>query len=263
MRRVIQEDTVRQMYLKEGITEIYADENTLVTQQAKDYIREKHLKLVEGGRPDREQTVSRSETVSHPPKENTEIHPPKQNGGAKYVTEDGDILDEKPEHMTHLYGNMLVLKSHPAIALRGKLDSMEAAIIEVQFLAEQKGKHKIVTDLNEILMYCRRMLSCEVSGAQLPEVKLLGYDGAQQRAVSHDPQKYFGIGHLLPDYQMDEWCIRFNRLRTQSRELELAAIAAFVSPDGEVEREDILQGMNRLSSVFYIMMCRAAAKIYK
>ena len=263
MRRVIQEDTVRQMYLKEGITEIYVDENTLVTQQAKDYIREKRLKLVEGGRTEMAQNMPSKHPEPHPPKENTQIHPPKQSGGAKYVTEDGDILDEKPEHMTHIYGNMLVSKSHPVIALRGKLDSMEAAIIEVQFLAARQGREKIVADLDEILRYCRKMLSCEVSGAVLPREKLLGYDEDQQRAVSHDPQKYFGVGHLLVDYQMDEWCIRFNRLRTQSREMELAAIAAFVSPEGEVEREDILQGMNRLSSVFYIMMCRAAAKIYK
>lgn len=244
--RVIQEDTVRQMFLKQGITEIHVDKNTLVTQQAKDYIREKHLKLVEDDLP----------------RENTDIHPPKQSKGPKYVTEDQRVLNEKPEHMTHIHGNKLVVKNHPVIALRGKLDSMEAAIIQVQYLADQKGKQEIVQELEEILSYCRQMLACEVMGKPLPQVKLLGLDEGQQRDVSHNPKKYFGIGHLMPNYQMDEWCIQFNLLRTQSREVELAGIAAFVSPDGQVERKDILQGLNRLSSVFYIMMCRAAAKIY-
>ena len=35
---------------------------------------------------------------------------------------------EKPEEMTHLRGNLLVKKTHPRIAFRGKLDSLEAAI---------------------------------------------------------------------------------------------------------------------------------------
>ena len=248
--RVIQEDTVRQMYLKQGIREIHVDKNTLVTQQAKDYIREKRLKLVE------------DETDENLPKENTDIHPPRQTGAAKYVTEDGTVLSEKPEYMTHIHGNTLVMKNHPVIALRGRLDSLEAEIIQVQYLAAKAGQKQIVQELDEILSYCRTMLACEVTGKPLPQVTLLGFDEQQQRDVSHHPQKYFGMGHLLPDYQMNEWCIQFNLLRTRSREVELGAIAAFVSPDGKAERTDILQGMNRLSSVFYIMMCRAAAKIY-
>ena len=250
--RVIQEDTVRQMFLKQGITEIHVDKNTLVTQQARDYIRDKKLKLVE------DDLVSEEK-----PQENRDIHPPKLESGAKYVTEDGKVLTEKPEHMTHIHGNTLVMKNHPVIALRGKLDSMEAAIVQVQYLAHQKGQEQIVKDLDEVLSYCRSMLACEVTGKPLPQVKLLGYDEEQQRDVSHYPQKYFGIGHLMVNYQMDEWCIQFNQLRTQSREVELAAIAAFVSEDGTVKREDILRGMNRLSSVFYIMMLRSAAKIYE
>lgn len=243
--RVIQEDTVRQMFLKQGITEIHVDKNTLVTQQAKDYIRDKRLKLVEDDLP----------------LENRDIHPPRQEGAAKYVTVDGSMLPKKPEHMTHIYGNTLVVKNHPVIALRGKLDSLEAAIIQVQYLAKQEGKMQIVGELEEILAFCRSMLACEVTGKPLPQTKLLGLDEEQQREVSHHPLKYFGIGHIMPNCQMDELCIQYNLLRTRAREVELAAIEAFVSPDGKtVQREDILRGMNRLSSVFYIMMCRAAAK---
>lgn len=248
--RVIQEDTVRQMFLKQGITEIHVDKNTIVTQQAKDYIRDKRLKLVED---DERKTF---------PEENKDIHPPCQEGGPKYVTEDGKVLLEKPEYMTHIHGNTLVMKNHPVIALRGQLDSLEAQIIQIQYQASREGQDKILSELDEILSYCRSMLACEVTGKPLPQRTLLGLDEEQQRDVSHYPQKYYGIGHLLPGYQMDPWCIQFNLLRTKSREVELAAIGAFVSPEGNVERTDILQGMNRLSSVFYIMMCRAAAGIY-
>ena len=248
--RVIQEDTVRQMFLKQGITEIHVDKNTIVTQQAKDYIRDKRLKLVED---DGTQTC---------PRENKDIHPPRRSGGPKYVTEEGKVLQEKPEYMTHIHGNTLVMKNHPVIAFRGQLDSLEAQIIQVQYQASLEGQDQIVSELDEILSYCRSMLACEVTGKPLPGTTLLGLDEEQQRDVSHYPQKYFGIGHLLPGYQMDKWAIQFNLLRTRSREVELSAIAAFVSADGNVERTDILQGMNRLSSVFYIMMCRSAAGIY-
>ena len=51
----------------------------------------------------------------------------------------GVKLAQKPEYMTHLRGNLLVFKDHPRIALRGKIDSLEAAIILLQLKAQEKG----------------------------------------------------------------------------------------------------------------------------
>ena len=53
---------------------------------------------------------------------------------------------------------------------------------------------------------------------------------------------------------MGETALELNCLRTQVREAELAAAAAF----GE-GREDILRCLNRLSSAVYILFCRLVA----
>ena len=45
----------------------------------------------------------------------------------------------KPEHMTNLDATRLVAKTHPRIALRGKLDSLEADILLVQTTAAERG----------------------------------------------------------------------------------------------------------------------------
>lgn len=54
--------------------------------------------------------------------------------------------------------------------------------------------------------------------------------------------------------------MELNRLRALSRQAELAAAEAFVRPDGTAERGDLLEGYNRLSSAFYLLMLRLAAE---
>jgi ethanolamine utilization cobalamin adenosyltransferase len=56
---------------------------------------------------------------------------------------------------------------------------------------------------------------------------------------------------------------KLNYLRTQVRELELAAMDAFAVTPEQVEREDILQGLNRLSSLIYIMMVQLISGHYR
>ena len=48
---------------------------------------------------------------------------------AKYRDyETGALYLEKPEYMTQIEGDMLVVKNHPRIAFRGKLDSLNASV---------------------------------------------------------------------------------------------------------------------------------------
>ena len=58
---------------------------------------------------------------------------------AKYRTLFGAALNEKPEHMTHLKGNVLVFKDHPRIAFRGWIDALEAEILLTQQAAAGEG----------------------------------------------------------------------------------------------------------------------------
>ncbi len=241
--QVLQEDTVRQLHLKQGKTEIHVGPKTYVTQQARDYIKEKRLTLIVDG-----------ETP-----ENRDIRPAPEMAAGRFRTLSGQLLDHKPEHMTHLYGNTLVPKNHPRIVLRGQLDSLEAEIVELQVQAAAAGEAELVSGLEELLAFCRSLMGSEVTGKPLAEWKLLGLDSAGLREWSQHPQEHFGIGHLMPDYRLGPWCAALNRLRARSRQVELAAVDAFVRPDGSAEREDLLRGYNRLSSAIYVLMLRLAS----
>lgn len=239
--QVLQEDTVRQLFLKRGQTEIHVERSTYVTQQARDYIREKHLVL----------------TVDGAPPQNRDIRPAAEMAAGRFQTEDGRTLDRKGEHMTHLHGNVLVPKNHPRIVLRGKLDSFQAELVVLQ--TDPEVDAPLSDDLGELLEFCRSLMCCEVTGKPLPELALLGLDAAGLRMQSQRPQEYLGVGHLLPDRSLGRVCAALNLLRCKAREVELAAVDAFVLPDGTAKREDLLRGLNRLSSALYILMLRRAA----
>ena len=163
-------------------------------------------------------------------------------------------LNQKPEHMTSLRGDVLVYKDHPRIAFRGAIDSLEAEIIVFQTITEQKGLDKLTEDLEEIIRVIRRLLRCEVSGEPVGDIKLQDLSTDELRAHSHHPSQYYGMRHFLPTHRHGEIVAYLNKLRTRARETELIAYKAFKKEDGEVEREDIITVLNRLSSLFWIMM---------
>ena len=166
---------------------------------------------------------------------------------------------EKPEEMTHLRGNLLVKKSSPRIAFRGKLDSLEAAILEAQALDHSQNAPAVRDGLGEVLEQVHLVLGAEVKDQPLEEVPILGMDQARLRQVSHNVKGAFGIDHPIPSWEMGELALRLNTLRTQVRETELAAAVAFEAP-GETPRPDIIRALNRLSSAVYILFCKLLAE---
>lgn len=171
----------------------------------------------------------------------------------------GGFVDEKPENMTALRGNLLVPKDHKRIVLRGQFDSMDASILEVQFALRAAGYSTIVEELEESRTYLKRLLRCEVMEEPVPEITLLGLSDSEIREHSHHPRKHYGIQHFAADLNDNEAVIRLNTLRTKIREIELIAYTTFKGEDGVPQRLDMIQALNRLSSVFYIMMVRAKA----
>lgn len=167
---------------------------------------------------------------------------------------DGGTFDHKPESLTHLKGRQLVHKDHPVIVWRGKLDTLCARIIEAQVVGFQMGNQQFVDELEEILGFARRLLTYEIRGKEVEEFNLLGLDSAALRERSHDPVKFFGHRHMLATYKMGPLCISLNTLRALVREVELSAAAAFKDAAGGPTRDDIIRALNRLSSLFYIMM---------
>lgn len=248
MQKILTEGLLRSQLLPEGTRDYTVTEDTVVTPTAREYLKKRRieLKIVSGnGRQaaggNEIQAMSRSEI--------------KSRGALTYVdAETGKGYREKPEDMTHLRGNLLVPKTHPRIAFRGKLDSLEALILEVQALADSQGLKALVGELGELLDHVRRVLGAEVKDQVLEPKELFGYDHARLRYVSHHVKEEIGIDHPVPDYRMGMTALKLNTLRTCIREAELAAAAAFPG-----ERRDLIEEMNRLSSGAYILFCRQVA----
>ena len=187
-------------------------------------------------------------------RERIEILPAEQARPERYQTLGGGWLEEKPEHMTHLHGSVLVPKNHPRIQFRGKLDTLEA-----ELLLCQTADAALTAPVGEILNLARQIVRCEVLEEPLRWDKLCGLTEAEQRKRSHFPQDYYGQPHFMPDVRDSREVLRLNRLRCAVREAELAAAAAFVSPEGNARRPDILRAMNRMSSMVYLLMIREKA----
>lgn len=220
-----------------------------VTPAARDFIREHQIQLHFAA------PVSPAGTMSVTPI-------PVSSGRAKYVDYvTGEAMSVKPEDMTHIRGNLLVKKTHPRIAFRGKLDSLMARVMSVQIIAEETNAPKAAQDLEELLGYIRLMLGAEVKDEPLKPMQLLGMDSEGIRQCSHHVKEHIGIDHPIPSYRMGKLCVALNELRTQVRETELCAVNAFAQEQPGAH-SDIIEGLNRLSSCVYILFCRVAAGYY-
>ena len=182
----------------------------------------------------------------------------------KYVDyETNAFYYEKPEHMTQLFGNKLVCKDHPRILFRGKLDALQADVVLAQAMIQAAGgSQSLIEDLADVLKDLREMMKCEVLDEKMDVETIIGLTHEELRAQSHNPMKYYKIKQMvLPDYTMGTEYAWLNRLRTASRETEVAACQAFHSGKTYI-RTDIIEELNRLSSALHIMMCRHLAGWY-
>lgn len=168
----------------------------------------------------------------------------------------GGYLEEKPEHMTHLNGDVLVSKLHPRIAFRGAVDTLESEII----LAQLEVPKEIASQLQEILALIRQVIRCDVLEEPLKAEKLCGLTEEEQRQRSHRPQEYYGQAHFMPESTDGIAIARLNRVRCSARDAELKAVAAFSDREGNPVRVDIIRAMNRVSSMVYILMVQMKSK---
>lgn len=169
----------------------------------------------------------------------------------------------KPEHMTHLRGAELVPKVHPIIAFRGQLDSFEAMLLELVIDTEMAGFKDLSSDLNELLEYSRTIMRAEVMEEPLAPMVICGWDSDEIRERSHYPNKFYSANHFTPQPHHGKIMAQLNRLRAQSRELELSAAHAFYREDGSTDRDDILKAVNRFSSLIYVFMLQLLGGVYK
>ena len=167
----------------------------------------------------------------------------------------GNQIAEKPEHMTHLRGNILVSKTNPIIHFRGAMDTLQAEIL----LAQLSVAPPVQQQLEEILTLARNILRWDVMEEPADISLLCGLTPEQLRSHSHCPQEYYGQAHFMPSYTDGEGILRINRARCAARNAELAAAHAFCEAGTACMREDIILALNRMSSMLYILMIELKA----
>ena len=186
--------------------------------------------------------------------ERIEILPAEKAKQERYALLTGGFVTEKPEHMTHLNGDVLVHKRHPRIRFRGVMDRLEAEIL----LCQRACAH-LQAPLQELLDLARLVIRCDVLDEPLALKPLCGLDADALRQHSHFPQKSYGVAHFMPSYTDGEGVLRLNVLRCIARQAELAAVDAFCDREGNPTRTDILKALNRMSSTVYILMLKEKA----
>ena len=189
-----------------------------------------------------------SQARDHLTRERIEILPARLAKPDRYRLLNGSYTETKPEHMTHLYGDVLVMKTHPRIAFRGAMDTLEAELLLCGSIT------------GELLELARRLIRCEVLNEPVGEFTLYGLTADQQRSHSHFPQDHYGQPHFMPSYGDSPLLLQLNRARCAARNAELAATAAFLDPEGNPLRPDLLTALNRMSSMLYILMIQEKVK---
>lgn len=250
--RVVTEEILRTLSKDSQVEEIYVKEDALITPSAKEYINQHGIEIIYGD----EERITEGKKPSEKklsPKDYPKKDLKKAVRHISYYS--GKEYESKPEYMTHLYGNQLVYKNDPRIRFRGKLDSFQSSLVLLQKKAHMAGEEKLLEDLGRLLELSREILRCEVLDEPLEDLDLFGYSDQELREASHNPKRYFGVEHITPDYEMDILILLLNKLRSDVRELEIYAIDAFEKRDG-YERQDILQALNRFSSIIYVVLYR-------
>ena len=262
--KVITEAALRMELKKNGYEEYELPKNSILTPAAREYLSEQKIRIVKAGekkQPEQDMKIVATELPEVPPvkvPEKTELKPKYTD----YVS--GAFYMKKPEHMTQLYGNVLVNKDNPRIYFRGKLDSLQAQVVFAQamiaFLGEQP---KIIEDLEDVLRSLREMMRCDVLEEDFHNETIIGLTHEELRAHSHNPMKYYKIkAMVLPDYTMGVEYALLNQIRTSIRETEVAAATAY-KEGNQYTHGDIIEELNRLSSALHIMMCKYLAGDYK
>lgn len=246
--KVITEAMLRDELKRSEITEYRVPDGMMLSPAAREYLQQRKIKI------SRESASERQKEAAAPAERTPEMAAPLQAKYRDYET--GALYLEKPEYMTQIDGDMLVVKNHPRIAFRGKLDSLQALIVLDQaILNEKTGYGKMIADLDNILGVLREIMRCDALNEPLRVEKIIGLTSAELRERSHAPMKFFHVKYMrLPDYKMGIAYALLNQLRTAVREAEVTAVNAFKNGTN-YERQDILEIFNRLSSAVHIMMC--------
>ena len=274
---IITESDLRANWSKEKITVLKIPPGSVITPPAREFIRNKGILVEIEGEGTIDFTGLTYSTAVHS-KQDEKAHgrkTPSAALGEAMLDKTGHpvvyqsdragtnplVTSEKPEYMTHLNGKKLVVKSDPVIRLRGQLDSFISQLVETELWFLEKGCFGMAEKLGEVVVFCRGLMQAEVLEKKFDFPVIFGFNKEQLREISHDPMKYFGVKHSFVSKKHGMSVAKLHILRAKSREVELAAVDAFVTANGKCSREDIISALNRLSSIMYILVCLEKARL--
>lgn len=170
-------------------------------------------------------------------------------------------VEHKPDTLTHIDAHHLVSKNDPRLLFRGKLDSVIAHAVLTQIQLTQASSEALAPIMPQLSRYMAdvrsalgNVLKAEATGETMAAVALGNLSTETIHKISHQPLKYLGHDHLVPDEKQGIQVALLNLLRAQIREAELYAAQIYITRDFRVKRPDIMQALNRLSSAVYVLM---------
>ena len=140
------------------------------------------------------------------------------------------------------------------------IDRARAAMDEAELILAQLAAPEMAAKLEEVLTLARKIIRCDVLEEPLEDASLCGLTEAEIRQRSHVPQEYYGQPHFMPEGKDDLLLLQINLARAMARKTELQAVHAFSDREGNPTRPDILQAMNRISSMLYIFMIQEKSR---
>lgn len=132
------------------------------------------------------------------------------------------------------------------LELRGRLDSLNAQIILFQTYSQNQ---EYISDLEDVRKVIRILQRSEAAEKVFDgKLILFGIDEDEIHKRSHNPEKFYGLGHIMPHYEMKKEAAELNFLRTLVREVELCSCKVFENDELKINHV-----LNRLSSALYIL----------
>ncbi|EIY5060296.1 ethanolamine utilization cob(I)yrinic acid a,c-diamide adenosyltransferase EutT [Klebsiella variicola] len=230
--------------LSEG-GEIHLPADARLTPSARELLESRHLRvkfLDRQGRmfvEDDEQTPQPVHVLTsrdHPPQACCELcHQP---------------VDKKPDTLTHLTADTLVAKNDPRLAFRAVLDSTIALTVWLQIELAESWQPWLM----DIRSRLGNIMRADALEEPLAAQSIAGFSEGQLHRLSHQPLRFLGHDHLVPEARHGREVALLNLLRGKVREAEVTAAQVFITPQFAVRRADIMQALNRLSSAIYVMM---------
>lgn len=251
---VLSEEILKIKYRKEPFSVFEVEKGTVLTPSARQFLNDKGIELITN---DEKKILKEEQAEINKPQEEIFETP-------KYRGRNGEYYFEKPDYMTQVEGNILVLKSSQEIVFSSKIEVFLSELLLLEKEMEiQASNEKLQKDMSTIVKFVNNILSA-FNFDKILENQFL-FEGKSLKEIieiSREPKKMFKKGHIIElTVKNDILVHKLNRLKALARELETYAVSFFVSPI-EIKRKDLLEAFNVLSSALYIMMLKLENQQY-